>query len=99
MDSALQGRLGENPMTSEELYGLPEDGNRYELEAGSLLSEPPASFEHGDVVFRIGFLMMRHVRSHDLGRVVGSDVGFVLRRSPDTVRCPDVAFVRKDRLQ
>jgi hypothetical protein len=37
-----------------------------------------------------------HVRANRLGHVV-SEVGFVLRRNPDTVRGPDVAFVRAGR--
>jgi Uma2 family endonuclease len=30
--------------------------------------------------------------------VVGADTGFVLRRNPDTVRAPDVGFVKADRI-
>ena len=34
--------------------------------------------------------------AHDLGKVYGADTGFKLR--DETVRVPDVAFVRKERL-
>ena len=39
-----------------------------------------------------------HVRQHRLGEVYVADAGFVLRRAPDTVRAPDVACVRTERL-
>ena len=33
-----------------------------------------------------------------LGEIYVGDVGFILRRNPDTVRAPDLAFIRKERL-
>src|SRR4029077_19991887 len=41
---------------------------------------------------------MNHVVPRDLGQVVAGDVGFTLSRGPDTVRGPDVAFVRRGRV-
>ncbi len=41
---------------------------------------------------------MTHVRAHDLGVVYAAETGFTLARHPDTVRAPDVAFIRRDRL-
>jgi Uma2 family endonuclease len=37
------------------------------------------------------------VRDHRLGKVVG--VGFLLALNPDTVRAPNVAFLRRERLE
>jgi Uma2 family endonuclease len=39
-----------------------------------------------------------HVATHGLGLVVAAETGFTLERDPDTVRAPDVAFVRQERL-
>ncbi len=39
-----------------------------------------------------------HVRTHQLGVVYAAETGFTLSRRPDTVRAPDVAFIRRDRL-
>ena len=86
------------PMTAEELYGLPDDGARHELASGRLLSEPPPGLDHGDVLITIGSLLRDHVRSRKLGKVYGGDSGFLLSRAPDTVRAPDVAFVRAERV-
>jgi hypothetical protein len=38
------------------------------------------------------------VEAHDLGEIYVGDVGFVLKRDPDTVRGPDLAFVRNERV-
>ena len=47
---------------------------------------------------RLGSLLEQHVRSGQLGVVCAAETGFVISRDPDTVRAPDVAFVRQDRL-
>ena len=38
------------------------------------------------------------VNQHRLGEIFPADTGFILGRNPDTVRAPDVAFVRADRM-
>ncbi|HEX6853639.1 MAG TPA: Uma2 family endonuclease [Candidatus Polarisedimenticolaceae bacterium] len=81
----------------EDLYALPDDGYARELQAGFLVSEPPAGGRHGDTALALGSALRRHVREHRLGRVLANDTGFVLARRPDTVRAPDVAFVTKER--
>ena len=86
------------PMTADELLRMPHDGYRRELVAGELKTMTPTGFEHGEVILRLGGLLDAFVRQHGLGRVAGGDPGFVLTRDPDTVRAPDVAFIRKERL-
>jgi Uma2 family endonuclease len=39
-----------------------------------------------------------YVRAQKLGRVYTNETGFVLMSDPDTVRAPDVAFLRRERL-
>ena len=39
-----------------------------------------------------------YVRVHGLGRVLAGDPGFLLTADPDTVRAPDVAFIRRERM-
>jgi Uma2 family endonuclease len=58
----------------------------------------PAGYYHGRTGFRFANELCNYVLAHRLGDVLGADVGFVLLRNPDTVRCPDVAFVRADRI-
>jgi Uma2 family endonuclease len=40
----------------------------------------------------------QHVRANNLGAVYASETGFQIASNPDTVRAPDVAFVRRERL-
>lgn len=58
----------------------------------------PAGFEHGDIGVLLAAALSRFVRKHRLGKVCGGDTGFYIERNPDTVRAPDVAFVRKERI-
>jgi len=58
----------------------------------------PAGFDHGRIVARIGARLTNFVEQHGLGVVTGAETGFQLARDPDTVRAPDVAFVRAERV-
>jgi Uma2 family endonuclease len=58
----------------------------------------PTGGEHGVLTVRIGRLLDEYVEAHDLGIVCGAETGFILRRTPDTVRAPDAAFIAKDRV-
>src|SRR5437762_3159150 len=84
-------------MTADELLQLPEDDFRYELVRGELRKMSPTCPEHGDVAAIIAASLFNHVRAHRLGKVYINDVGFWIERSPDTVRGPDIAFVRTER--
>lgn len=85
------------PLTVEDLYRLPDDNQHYELAHGWLVSEPPPGVEHGRIASRVTSLLDAHVREHKAGVVVTCDTGFILHRSPDTVRAPDVAFIRMEK--
>jgi len=85
-------------MTAEDLLALPDRGNRYELVEGELQQMAPASGPHGRDGGRIFGRLQRFTEEHGLGVVYLSDTGFLLRREPDTVRCPDISFVRTARL-
>ena len=45
-----------------------------------------------------GQAIFTHIVDHDLGFPFGAEAGFIIGRDPDTVRAPDFAFVRKDRV-
>lgn len=85
-------------MTADELWRLPKVDKRYELVQGELVTMPPAGYNHGAVGMSLGALLFSHVRSNNLGRVTGPDTGFLLAHDPDTVRAPDISFVRRERL-
>ena len=58
----------------------------------------PAGGRRGRVAHRVGLVIGNHVLDRGLGRVFAAETGFLLRRDPDTVRAPDVAFVSGERL-
>lgn len=86
------------PTTAESLLELCDPSHRFELVRGELRRMSPASSPHGLVAMRIGARLDEHVRCTALGAVFAADTGFLLERNPDTVRAPDVAFVRIDRI-
>jgi Uma2 family endonuclease len=86
------------PMTAAELEQLPKRDKLYELVKGELRTMPPAGGEHGFYGMNLSGPLHAYVRKHQLGIVLLADTGFVLERDPDTVRAPDAAFLRNDRL-
>jgi Uma2 family endonuclease len=83
-------------LTAEELERLSDRGGRYELVQGELVEMTPIDLVHVRVSGNIQAALHRFSSENQLG-IVGSEGGFVLFRDPDTVRAPDVAFVRADR--
>lgn len=77
-----------------ELLAAPGEG-RYEWAGGSLVAMPPASPEHGREMLFLAKLLDAYAEHHDLG-VVYPD-GLVLRLA-DTIRIPDVAFLKNANL-
>jgi Uma2 family endonuclease len=84
-------------MTAEDFAALPES-RCAELVRGEVVQVSPANSRHGDIAGNLVILLKRFVREHGLGAVL-VEGGFIVARDPDTVRGPDVAFVRRARLQ
>ena len=91
MDATLQ------ILTAEDLLALEGDA-RFELVKGELRPMSPAGGRHGRIITRIAYPLTAFVKEHRLGEIFPADTGFILGRNPDTVRAPDVAFVRVDRM-
>lgn len=83
--------------TAEQLLEATGLG-RCELVRGELIMMSPAGFEHGRLSARLAHRLTEVVEKAKLGLVLTSEPGFLLIRKPDTVRSPDVAFVRSDRV-
>jgi Uma2 family endonuclease len=85
-------------ITAEEFETLPGHEHHYELVMGQLVPRmSPVGPRHVEVVSRISFLLMQHTHKEKLG-LVGPELGVKLTSNPDTVRGPDVAFVRRERI-
>ena len=85
-------------LTADDLLQLDSEGVKGELIMGVLHKRVSNGVEHGEIVLNLGSPLHQFVKSSRLGRVVGSDVGILLGRDPDTVREPDIAFISAERM-
>jgi Uma2 family endonuclease len=86
-------------LTVDDLLRVPEPDLPHELRRGVLRLVTPASSAHGAVSARLLAALAQHVYTHDLGTLFTAEAGFLLERDPDTLLCPDIAFVAKERLR
>ena len=84
-------------VTCEDYAALQEpEGMRYELSEGELIVTPSASFFHNEIRDYLNARLRAFVESRRLGRVTSeTDVKLV----GETLRRPDVAFIRAGRLR
>jgi len=87
----------ERLVTVKEFARIPDDDHRYELVEGRVIRMSPPGSRHAVLATRIARLLDEHVEALGLGVVMTSG-GFHLASRPDTVREPDVAFVRAERI-
>ncbi len=90
----------EQLLEAEELGLLRAKGlGRCELVRGELVTVvSPAGVEHGRIVSRIDSRISQFVEQRRLGIVTTAGPGFQIACDPDTVRAPDVAFIRAERV-
>lgn len=81
--------------TIDEYLELPDDGNRYELVEGVLVEMGVTGDEHGEITLNLARRMADYVDEHNLGKVKVC-TGFQLAQK--TVRAPDVAFIKAERV-
>jgi Uma2 family endonuclease len=86
------GRL----MTAEEFAALPEFDCRQELVRGVIEESPLPLPGEGAAAAAVAAALLGFAAPRGLGHMFGP-TGYVLERDPDTVRGPDVSFVRAGR--
>jgi len=84
-------------LTAEEFFEI-YAGEHYELVRGHAQEVPVPSARHGGIAVRAIRYLDRFVDDNKLGRICGNDSSIVLRRSPDTVRGPDVCYFSYTRM-
>jgi Uma2 family endonuclease len=85
-------------MTAEELLYTNVPNKRTELVRGRLVVHEPPGGRHGNITANLAVRLGQHLELTGAGALFAGDTGFTLARNPDTVRGPDVAFVRTERL-
>lgn len=86
-------QVTERLLTAEEFFLLPDPdhGGKTELVCGRVVTQMPVSGKHAK---RAGLIIRRlgnFIEAHELGEI-GPEAGFLIKRAPDSVRAPDVAF-------
>lgn len=87
----------EHLVTAGEFERLPCNGKQQALVRGVIVETMPPGGEHGGIAVAAASLLRTWVKS-GAGGFVGVESGFVLQRNPDTVRAPDVYYVRAERI-
>ena len=85
-------------LTAEDLLRLDSKGVKGELIRGEFSETVSAGGEHGEVAFNFIGELWNFVKPRRLGRILGTNVGVILERDPDTVREPDVMFISAERM-
>ena len=84
-------------ITADELEHTPGTEHRCELVKGRLIRMSPVSYEHSRIVGRFAAMLDHHAHARRLGDVL-PELGCKLELNPDTVRAPDIAFIRRERV-
>ncbi len=83
-------------MTAEEFYewgNRPENENKcLELVRGEVIELPVPTKPHGFVSAQVVTALGLYTMERGVGYVTSNDAGVILKRDPDTVRGPDVAW-------
>ncbi len=87
----------EELITGDDLLAMGDIGP-CELIDGRIIHMTPTGGEHGAIEFNLGSELRSFVRQHNLGWVMGGEIGIYIRRRPDTVRGADIVFVSLQRL-
>ena len=84
-------------MTAEEFIQQ-YDNAPFELDEGEVVETNEPSLRHGFVCANIACRLGNYVHEYQLGRVATNDSWIRTRRSPDSVRGPDVIYLSYERL-
>jgi Uma2 family endonuclease len=85
------------PLTLEQFAGLPADGARHEMDAGVLITLPPAKSLHSRVA-RSVFIAIQECLDRSDVREAFPEAGYMLSEDPLTIRQPDVSVISKERI-
>ena len=81
--------------SDQELLGLPDDSNKYEVLDGELIVSPAGSLTHGTTIMRIMSPLYNFVLEHNLGQVLEGQSGFRMLNAD--LLAPDISFISRER--
>jgi Uma2 family endonuclease len=83
------------PVTIDDMYHMPKDGQKYELVDGEVVVSP-TGMHHAEIVTNIVYILATFLHDHPIGKVYGDNVGLIFPNG--NLRSPDVSFVRMEKL-
>jgi Uma2 family endonuclease len=87
----------ERLLTIEELPDVVGDASG-ELIEGRFVPMPPTGWPHASTEARVTARLQQYVDANPIGVVLSGEAGIIIRRSPDTLRGADLAFVSNERI-
>lgn len=84
-------------MTAQDFWQLPDTGMRRELIRGEISEALPPGGQHGAIAVILA-MALRSWMKRAAGGYVGVESGYLLAHDPDTVRGPDISYVRAERI-
>ena len=85
------------PLTIEEFSRLPRDSERHEMSEGELITMPFPKSLHTLIANSVYEALRPSSKEYGTVRVL-VEAGYVLSRSPLTIRQPDISVLSKDRI-
>jgi len=87
-------------MTADELLKLHIPNKRIELLEGVAMVREPAGYVHGRVTMNLTARLVLYLQGRPApsGQLIAAATVFTLAKGPDTVRSPDIAYIRPDRV-
>jgi Uma2 family endonuclease len=85
--------------TVDDVLRLTAAGERCELIDGEPAPMSPNGLQHGEIEAYAGWVFYNHVLPRRLGKVLAGEALFQLDLAGTLARAPDIAFVRRERLQ
>lgn len=84
-------------LTADDFWHSPDNDMRRELVAGEVIETMPPGALHGTIAYKVAHKLGLWV-DQGAGGCIGLGSGFVLARDLDTVRAPDVFYLRAERV-
>ncbi len=91
--------IAERLVTADELADMPKDaeGRKRELLDGRIVVMSHPGDEHSQSAMNVSAALRAYARPLRLG-IIRMDMGFIIRRNPDRMVCPDASFTANSRL-
>ncbi|MBA3945510.1 MAG: Uma2 family endonuclease [Herpetosiphonaceae bacterium] len=89
--------VAQQVMTAEAFWQMQETDLQRDLIRGEMIERMPPGGQHGAIASELNAQLRTWAKTGAKG-CVGVESGFILARNPDTVRSPDIFYVRADRI-